>query len=67
MTTNAILNVETEIDMALKPQDKWWEAVVARDATHDGKFYFGVSSTGVYCRPSCAARRPRREPVTLAT
>jgi len=65
MTTNAILNVETEIDMALKPQDKWWDAVVARDATHDGKFYFGVSSTGVYCRPSCAARRPRRENVTF--
>ncbi len=40
MTTNAILNVETDIDMAAKPQDKWWDAVVARDATHDGKFYF---------------------------
>src|SRR5262249_5957097 len=30
---------------------------------HDGKFVFAVSTTGVYCRPSCAARRPRRENV----
>ena len=40
-----------------------WNAVVSRDAAHDGKFVFAVSSTGVYCRPSCAARRPRRENV----
>jgi AraC family transcriptional regulator, regulatory protein of adaptative response / methylated-DNA-[protein]-cysteine methyltransferase len=40
-----------------------WNAVIARDAAHDGKFVFAVSSTGVYCRPSCAARRPRRENV----
>jgi len=40
-----------------------WHAVLARDATRDGEFVFGVSSTGVYCRPSCAARRPRRENV----
>jgi AraC family transcriptional regulator of adaptative response/methylated-DNA-[protein]-cysteine methyltransferase len=65
MTTNAILNLETEINMATKPQEKWWDAVVARDPAHDGKFYFGVSSTGVYCRPSCAAKRPRRENVTF--
>jgi AraC family transcriptional regulator of adaptative response/methylated-DNA-[protein]-cysteine methyltransferase len=38
-----------------------WRAVLARDAHHDGEFVFAVSSTGVYCRPSCAARRPRRE------
>ncbi len=40
-----------------------WNAVVGRDATHDGRFVFAVSTTGVYCRPSCAARRPRRENV----
>lgn len=40
-----------------------WNAVLARDARRDGEFVFGVSSTGVYCRPSCAARRPRRENV----
>lgn len=65
MTTNAILNLETEVTMTPMPQNKWWEAVLARDASHDGEFFFAVSSTGVYCRPSCAAKRPRRENVTF--
>lgn len=43
--------------------DARWQAVLARDAAHDGQFVFAVGSTGVYCRPSCAARRPRRENV----
>ncbi len=43
--------------------DSLWDAVIARDAARDGEFVFAVSSTGVYCRPSCAARRPRRENV----
>lgn len=42
-----------------------WQAVVHRDAGHDGQFFFGVSSTGVYCRPSCPAKRPRRENVSF--
>jgi AraC family transcriptional regulator of adaptative response/methylated-DNA-[protein]-cysteine methyltransferase len=42
-----------------------WEAVVARDDRHDGEFVFAVSTTGVYCRPSCPARRPRRENVSF--
>ena len=45
--------------------EQFWNAVIERDRTFDGKFVFGVSSTGVYCRPSCAARRPRRENVTF--
>src|SRR5215813_13500137 len=65
MTTSAILNLETEFTMAPKPQDKMWEAVVARDTAQDGKFFFAVSSTGVYCRPSCPAKRPRRENVAF--
>jgi AraC family transcriptional regulator of adaptative response/methylated-DNA-[protein]-cysteine methyltransferase len=44
-------------------EDRYWDAVIARDSAHDGKFFFAVSTTGVYCRPSCAARRPRRENV----
>lgn len=38
--------------------DPRWLAVLARDAQADGIFYFSVRSTGVYCRPSCGARRP---------
>jgi AraC family transcriptional regulator of adaptative response/methylated-DNA-[protein]-cysteine methyltransferase len=40
-----------------------WQAVLDRDSVHDGTFVFGVSSTGIFCRPSCPARRPRRENV----
>jgi AraC family transcriptional regulator of adaptative response/methylated-DNA-[protein]-cysteine methyltransferase len=38
-----------------------WNAVLARDATCDGAFVFAVRSTGIYCRPSCPSRHPRRE------
>jgi AraC family transcriptional regulator of adaptative response/methylated-DNA-[protein]-cysteine methyltransferase len=37
--------------------------VLARDAAMNGRFLFGVLTTGVYCRPSCAARRPLRKNV----
>jgi len=71
MMTNAILTAETLKPMpsrqpkpatavAEETDDPRWNAVIARDAARDGEFVFAVSSTGVYCRPSCAARRPRR-------
>jgi AraC family transcriptional regulator, regulatory protein of adaptative response / methylated-DNA-[protein]-cysteine methyltransferase len=37
-----------------------WAAVAARDGRADGKFVFAVKTTGIYCRPSCPARRPLR-------
>ncbi len=40
-----------------------WAAVKARDRGMDGRFVTGVLSTGIYCRPSCAARHPKRENV----
>ncbi|EJL29020.1 bifunctional transcriptional activator/DNA repair enzyme AdaA [Novosphingobium sp. AP12] len=40
-----------------------WQAVLARDRAFDGRFVTGVLSTGIYCRPSCSARHPRRENV----
>ncbi len=39
-------------------RDPRWAAVVVRDRQADGTFYYSVKTTGVYCRPSCAARRP---------
>ena len=42
-----------------------WGAVVGRDAQADGQFFFAVATTGVYCYPSCSARRPRRENVAF--
>src|SRR5438874_11572875 len=46
-------------------EDARWQSVLARDGASDGKFVFAVSSTGVYCRPSCPSKRPRRENVTF--
>jgi AraC family transcriptional regulator of adaptative response/methylated-DNA-[protein]-cysteine methyltransferase len=43
--------------------DARWEAVKRRDRAADGAFYYSVRTTGVYCRPSCGARLPRRENV----
>ncbi len=49
--------------MDSKNQKNWWRAVLARDNRYDGIFVYGVRSTGIYCRPSCSARLPRREQV----
>jgi AraC family transcriptional regulator, regulatory protein of adaptative response / methylated-DNA-[protein]-cysteine methyltransferase len=43
--------------------ERRWRAVLAHDSALDGAFFYAVTSTGVYCRPSCASRRPRRENV----
>ena len=40
-----------------------WKAVLERDLSFDGHFVYAVTSTGVYCRPSCPSRRPKRENV----
>lgn len=64
MTTNAILDL-TEANVNTLNEARCWNAVQNRDSSEDGKFVFGVASTGVYCRPSCAARRPRRENVSF--
>ena len=48
--------------IALDPET-CWEAVQRRDASQDGRFFIGVTTTGVYCRPSCAARHPLRQNV----
>src|SRR5271168_4527660 len=69
MTSNAILNL-TEAghvahDIDNRATRNQWQAVLDRDAERDGSFVFAVSSTGIYCRPSCPSRRPRRENVTF--
>lgn len=49
----------------LSSDDARWEAVKRRDRAADGSFWYSVQTTGVYCRPSCPARRPRRENVSF--
>lgn len=52
-------------EMAVADQDLCYEVMQSKDTSHDGVFYVGVKTTGVYCRPSCPSRRPRRENVTF--
>jgi AraC family transcriptional regulator, regulatory protein of adaptative response / DNA-3-methyladenine glycosylase II len=45
--------------------DLCYAALTARDRRHDGRFYVGVRTTGIYCRPVCPARTPKRENITF--
>jgi len=57
-TTEATRNVAS-----FRNDDERWEAVCRRDRAADGALYYAVRTTGVYCRPSCSSRQPRRENV----
>lgn len=46
-------------------EDPRWGRIVARDRTADGRFWFSVATTGVYCRPSCPARAAKPENVRI--
>lgn len=60
MTTTAAIRVPADAG-----DDERWAAIVARDGAADGRFFYSVRTTGVYCRPSCGARLPRRENVAF--
>ena len=48
--------------MTLSNSEKW-DAVVQCDPSYDGQFYYGVKTTGIFCRPSCKSKTPRQENV----
>ncbi len=52
-----------DLDTTFDASDDRWALVSARDRSADGHFVYAVTSTGVFCRPSCPSRRPRRERV----
>ncbi len=54
----------TNLDTTLSDKHRW-AAVLERDTRFDGQFYYGVRTTGIYCRPSCPARRPHRNHVSF--
>ncbi|HUL00525.1 MAG TPA: bifunctional DNA-binding transcriptional regulator/O6-methylguanine-DNA methyltransferase Ada [Nitrospirota bacterium] len=57
------MSKRTEIFAAATESDPRWAAVVNRDPAADGTFFYSVKTTGVYCKPSCAARTARPENV----
>lgn len=54
---------QRQMDEISCADEEAWGAVMARNRAYDGRFVTGVMSTGIYCRPSCAARHPRRDNV----
>lgn len=46
-------------------EEEYWQAVLERDKQANGRFVYGVRSTGIYCRPACPSRKPRREQVVF--
>lgn len=59
--------VESLPPMPLSADDHRWNDVLARSRDADGAFVYAVTSTGIYCRPSCPSRRPRRDRVRFYT
>ena len=53
----------TQFQLTVPSNDAMYSAICKRDAAYDGQFFYGVITTGVYCRPSCGARPPKRENV----
>ncbi|MDO8698651.1 MAG: bifunctional DNA-binding transcriptional regulator/O6-methylguanine-DNA methyltransferase Ada [Pseudomonas sp.] len=59
------MSESTELRASQTRADPRWAAVVARDGSADGQFVYAVSSTGVYCRPSCGARTAKAQHVSF--
>ncbi|HEY0431524.1 MAG TPA: bifunctional DNA-binding transcriptional regulator/O6-methylguanine-DNA methyltransferase Ada [Pyrinomonadaceae bacterium] len=57
--------MKEQLHLLPETDESQWQAVLTKDAHCDGQFVFAVSSTGIYCRPSCGSRRPRRENVAF--
>jgi AraC family transcriptional regulator of adaptative response/methylated-DNA-[protein]-cysteine methyltransferase len=58
MSANLMMNQQTIPD-----EEFMYQALVNRDSSLEGIFYFGVRTTGIFCRPTCSARKPRKENV----
>jgi AraC family transcriptional regulator of adaptative response/methylated-DNA-[protein]-cysteine methyltransferase len=60
------MNARKQMRLPTGNDSDWrWQGVVARDPSADGKFFYSVKTTGVYCRPSCASRLAKRENVAF--
>lgn len=63
MSTATLLTMPSAAASAQPQTDPLWQAVLDRNRRMDGIFFYAVKSTGVFCKPSCASKRPRRENV----
>jgi AraC family transcriptional regulator, regulatory protein of adaptative response / methylated-DNA-[protein]-cysteine methyltransferase len=59
------LALKEKVNSREHDNEELWRALTAKDRRFDGSFVFAVRTTGIYCRPSCPSRRPRREHVAF--
>ncbi|MBD8497927.1 bifunctional transcriptional activator/DNA repair enzyme AdaA [Paenibacillus arenosi] len=45
--------------------DEQWQAIISNDASYDGMFFYAVKTTGIFCRPSCKSRIPKKDNVRV--
>ncbi len=45
--------------------DEKWQAIISNDASYNDKFFYAVKTTGIFCRPSCRSREPKKENVRI--
>ena len=64
MSRTALINARPAPPAAARDEARW-AAFVARDPAADGRFFIAVKTTGIYCRPSCPAKRPNRSNVSF--
>jgi AraC family transcriptional regulator, regulatory protein of adaptative response / methylated-DNA-[protein]-cysteine methyltransferase len=60
-----MMNMNRRSHQVTTSDEQRWASVLARDSKADGAFVYAVSSTGIYCKPSCASRRPHRHRVVF--
>ena len=53
------------MEISTTQMEAYWQAVLNRDRMYDGQFVYAVRSTKIYCRPSCTARKPKRDQVVF--
>jgi AraC family transcriptional regulator of adaptative response / methylphosphotriester-DNA alkyltransferase methyltransferase len=58
---HVIISYVSKIQEKNMTDDEKWMAVMENNASYDGLFFYAVSSTGIYCRPSCKSKTPKRE------
>lgn len=57
--------MKTSLKLIFPDENTCWQALLNRDVRYNGVFFYGVRSTGIYCRPTCPARRPKRSQVII--
>ncbi|AJS61620.1 bifunctional transcriptional activator/DNA repair enzyme AdaA [Paenibacillus sp. IHBB 10380] len=57
-------DVDNTLNVEILTNEKW-QAIINNDASYDGQFFYAVKTTGIFCRPSCKSRPPKKENIYL--